>query len=223
MANLTTYSDIQAAVQSVSEDTSQEYLDYYPTALHLAELRLQKELDTVGLKQNTNISTVIGQRTIDKPSGFRYTHDMFLYDPLDGSETPLKHVSDDYLRDYWPIATNTLKPRYYAQDYDNSSFLLAPTPDKVYTVRVSMGADITPLSSTNTTNYFSLYCSEALYYATMVEMAIFGKHSGMKQDFEEKYTSAREALNNQGRRQRRDDGFAPNNPSGGQNTLKGEK
>ena len=218
-----TYTEIYTRIVEMSEDVSQEFLDYIPAGIRAAELRLTKEIDTLGLKQNLEVSTTTGIRVVAKPAGFRFAHDVFMYDSSTGTETRLKLVTDDYLRDYWPKPTLTGTPRYYAPDYDNDNMLLAPTPNKTYTLRISCGADLTPLSNTNQENYFSKHCGEVLFYAAMVEMATFSRNKAQADEFEVKYQNARDGINNQGRRVRRDDGLPPQNPSGGQNTLKGDK
>jgi len=216
------YTAISTRLQEMSEDTSQEALDYIPSAIRAAELRLSKDIDTIGLKQNFEIPLSTGNRVVTKPAGFRFSFDAFLYDSSSGKEKLLKHVNDDYLRDFWPYPSQTAEPRFYAQDYENTSILVAPTPDKPYTLRLSCAADVAPLSPSNQTNYFTTYCGEVLFYAAMIEMAQFNRNDKQKADFQEMYTNAILALNNQGRRGRRDDGMPPRNPSGGQNTLKGD-
>jgi hypothetical protein len=222
MAAYNSYTNLIQSIQEVSEDDGVEFLAFVPKAIEAAELRLTKEVDTIALKQNVEIPTVIGNREVEKISGFRFIHDVFMFDDDTGEETRLKVVPDDYLRDYWPIPANTAKPRYFAQDYDTDAFLLAPTPDKVYTLRLNVAADLTPIGPTNATNYFTDQCGEVLFYAAMVEMMRFMKNAEGLALWEQTYSNAIQALNNQGRRARRDDGFPPLNPSGGQNTLKGD-
>lgn len=222
MAAYNNYNDLVQTIKDVSEDDSTEFSNFIPKAIRAAELRLTKDIDTIGLKQNITLNTSVGQRTVFKPSGFRFIHDVFLVDPSTQSEVRLKAMADDYLRDYWPSTVNTARPKYFAQDYDTDNFLLAPTPDNVYTLRLNIAADVTPISVSNQTNYFTDQCGETLFYATMVEMKRFGKDEAGTQFWEQAYMQSIAALNNQGRRNRRDDGFPPANPSGGQNTLKGD-
>ena len=141
-----TYTQLYETIVKMGEDESSEYLEYIPTGIRAAELRLTKEIDTTGLKQNLEVNTAIGNRIVAKPTGFRFAHDVFLYDTSSGVEKRLKHVTDDYLRDYWPTPAVTAVPKYFAQDYDTDNMLLAPTPDKVYVLRISCGADLTPIS-----------------------------------------------------------------------------
>ena len=218
-----TYSDLILRIQEQTEDDSAEFLAAIPNFIRAAELRLSKEIDTTYLKQNVSQTASVGNRYILKPSGFRFMHDVFIYDSDTEEETRLDCRADDYLRDFWPKASTTSKPRYYAQDYDNTYILLAPTPDKTYEVRMNAEADLTQLSTSNESNYLSVNCGEILYYAAMVHAAIFNKNDNEKARFEDLYTRGIETLNNQGRRARRDDGIPPMNPSGGQNTLKGDK
>jgi len=220
------YDSFNALVQSikdVNEDDSQEFADFVPNAIRAAELRLTKDIDTVGLKQNVEVTATAGQRTVSKPVGFRLVHDVFVYDSDTQTEYRLKIMPDDYLRDYWPQPLQTGFPRYVATDYDKNNLLLAPTPDDAYPIRINMMADETPISLSNQTNYFTQYCGEVLFYATMVEIKRFAKDMDGTSFWETAYQSAIKALNNQGRRERRDDGPPPANPSGGQNTLSGDK
>lgn len=222
MSAYNTYNDLLQTIKDVSEDDSVEFADFIPKAIQAAELRITKDIDTVGLKQNVTLTTTSGQRTVFKPNGFRFIHDVYLVDPTTNQETRLKSMADDYLRDYWPSTVNTAKPKYFSQDYDKDNFLLAPTPDATYTLRLNIAADVTPISPTNQTNYFTDQCGETLFYATMVEMKRFAKDTEGTAFWDSAYTQSIAALNNQGRRARRDDGFGPYNPSGGQNTLKGQ-
>lgn len=216
------YTNLVQAVKDVSEDDSTEFANYIPTAIHSAELRLTKETDTLGLKQNVEVPAITGNRAVSKPLNYLFPHDIYTFDTVTGIERRLKQVPDDYLRDFWPTPAAVGSPRYYSNDYHNDTILLAPTPDKDYVIRMNIEANVTPISALNPTNYFTNYCGDALFYATMVEMHMFMKNAEEMATFETKYQNTIAGINNQGRRNRRDDGFPPVNPSGGQNTLKGE-
>ncbi len=218
-----TYNDLLLRMQEQLEDDSSEFVASAPNFIRAAELRLSKDIDTTFLKQNITETCTIGNRLVLKPTGFRFMHDVFLYDSTTGNETRLDNKADDYIRDFWPNATLTSQPRYYAQDYDNTYIMLAPTPDKAYEVRMNVEADLTQLSSSNQSNYLSINCGELLYYAAMVHASIFSRNENQRAIFEDLYSKGIDALNNQGRRARKDDGIPPLNPSGGQNTLKGDK
>ena len=64
--------------------------------------------------------------------------------------------------------------------------------------------------------------SDALFYATMGEMCAFARSYTGQQFWDQKYLNAALGINNEGRRERRDEAKRPSNPEGGVNTLKGE-
>ena len=215
-----TYNELITAVQAAYEDDSQEFLEFLPNALFAAQQRLMREIDRVGLKQNFNITTNIGNRTVAKPAGYRLSFGAFLFNPVTGEEAVLRHVTDDFIRDYWPRESLTGKPKYYATDYDNTSIIVAPTPDQNYILKLNCIADFTPLSSDNPTNYLSQYCGDALFYATMAEQARFAKDADKATMYDDAYVNIVKGINNEARRDRAADGQIPANPS--QNTLMGD-
>lgn len=215
---LNSYDKLVTAVKDVAEDTDTEFESFIDVSIANAEKRLQDELDLKGLSANTEKTTFAGLRTVFKPEGYRLTHNVFLVD-ADGVEHLLKLGSADYLRDYWPSSTETAQPRYFATDYDFEQYLLAPTPDAAYTLRIDAELDITPLSSTNQTNFFTSRTPNALYYATMVEQSTFMKAWNEMQVWDRLYANARDGLNNMGRRDRNVDGSSVGTAASGENKL----
>ena len=99
--------------------------------------------------------------------------------------------------------------------------MFAPTASTTYTGSIVYTARPTTLTSVNNTNYFTDFCYDALYYATMIEATNFMKNYSVVQVYEQQYANAIEALRNQARRTRRDDMQTPASPGGGDNTLTG--
>jgi hypothetical protein len=73
----TNFDGLVSAVRALAEDDSQEFLDYIPTAIYMAEERLMKELDTEGLLAQTTVTAVSGSALLSKPEGYRITHDIY--------------------------------------------------------------------------------------------------------------------------------------------------
>lgn len=204
-ANIDSYTDLLARVQEVAEDTDAEFVAYIPTSINLAEARLMKELDLEILSSNVEETTVASSRLVDKPDGYRATNSIFLVTGA-GNEVQLRQGTADYLRDFAPDSTVEAQPVYYATDYNDTKYYVAPTPDTSYTLRIDAVVDVTPLSGSNDTNFFTSKTPEALFYATMVEQATFMKDVETQSTFEQLYLNAVQGLNNQGRRQRKQNG-----------------
>lgn len=222
MAYFDSYSAIVSSIVETAEDDSQEFLDFIPKSLELAQLRIQDELDIDQLNAPVELTCVTSNRLVLKPQDLRFINNMFVVTST-GKETPLKKVSTDYLRDYAPDKSVTGEPKYYSTDYSEEYLMLAPTPASAYTLMLDARSDATLISPTNPQNIFTRRCGNVLFFATMKEQASFMKNPQMKQEFEEKYLNAVQGLNNRGRRDRRQDGGSATTGESGKNTLMGTK
>lgn len=214
-----TYNGLVSAIKSVAEDDSVEFAAYIPVAIHLAEKRLTKEIDTEGLHLNTTIVATSGNNSISKPNGYRLGYDLS-YTTSTGRKFVTKKT-DDFIKDYWPVETSVGQPKYYA-DKNNTTFILAPTPSSSYSFDLSYLGEVSSLSTSIQSNYFTEFVSDGLFYATMSNMTEFMKDYESQVVWENKYNFAMQSTNNEGRRQRREDGMAPNNINKERNTLQGD-
>jgi hypothetical protein len=138
---------------------------------------------------------------------------------VSGNILPLKKKVNSFLRDYWPNPSDTsTTPAYYA-DYDANNFMIVPTPTSNTNLLLTCAIRPTRLSTGNQTNYFINEMPDALFYASMVNMAEFMKAFETKGVWEERYVDAVQGGNNEGRRQRRDDNTDPNSKPSSNNTL----
>ena len=86
----------------------------------------------------------------------------------------LKHVS--WIRDYTPAAATTGEPLYYAE-FDDDTFILAPTPNANFTFELHYfyrPASLVDAGDSGTT-WLSTNASNTLLYGSLVEAAIFMK------------------------------------------------
>jgi hypothetical protein len=213
----TSFNGLISAVKEEFEDDSTEFENYVPTAIQVAEQRLARELDLDDITTNYQANCSIGDRLVSKPSDYRLSFSLFIIQ--DGVETLVKKRTPDFCRVYWPIVTSVGFPKYYGE-YDESNFILAPTPDANYTVRLAYFGIPTLLSSSNQTNYFTEEkCSDILYYATLSAMCEFAKNYSKKEVYETEYNQRRDAYNNEARRRRGANGNMGNPHSQQNNTL----
>lgn len=220
MAVITDYTTLISNIQALVEDDNQELLDYIPTAISLAEERLIRELDLPELESETTGTLTASSPYMNKPySKDIGTTSVFVNDS-NGNKKILKRRTMDYIYDYWPKTSVTDFPKYYA-NFDTTRYFLAPTPSTTYSYTIRAFSTPTKLSSSNSTNYFTQKdCVSCLLYATLVNVAIFTKSWSQVEVFEKQFQQAATDWNIQAQRQRRDNGDNPQNPEGGQNTLK---
>lgn len=217
MSQITNYSQLITAIQEIVEDDSAEFLSYIPTAIGLAEDRLFRILDINFTKLNTSLSLSAAVTDLAKPADWRVTRNFYIV--VSNARTRLTKVSEDYLRDYWPISTQTDVPKYYC-DKDRDTWTVAPTPDLSYQVNVEYEYKPTPLSGSNATNIFIDDYSDLLFYCSLSAVSEWMKDPEMKAEWEAKIVEALASANNEGRRQRQDDNTHVQNMENGQNTKK---
>jgi len=73
-----------------------------------------------------------------------------------GKRQPVLIRRYEYLREYWPDATQTDIPVYYCA-YNWDHWLVAPTPDDDYQFEVLYYERLQPLDSANQTNWLTEY------------------------------------------------------------------
>lgn len=215
-----TYNALVSAALGAQEedDTSSEFFAYFPTAVDKAEERLTRDLDTFGFVQYTTVSAESSNPFLAKPFGTRVIKHVSLLQ--NGRYRDLFMRTDEYLRDYWPEALSVGVPKYYA-NRGYTQLYLAPTPNANYPVEFGVVVRPSALSSLQQTNWFTDYASNALFYATMVELTLFAKNWEAVQAWETKYTNEVMALRNETRRTRRDDQQS-NTGQASENTLLGD-
>ena len=134
-------------------------------------------------------------------------------------KTNLLQRTYEYAIDYWPyVSASTGTPRYYARK-NNTSIYIVPTPASTLTGEIQTVSQPLPLASATgtsvtTTNYFSEYCYDALFYGCMMEATMYMKDWNTLPLWQQQYESAIITLRNQARRTRQDDMAVAASPAG---------
>lgn len=213
MANYTYLVDDLIAA---TENDGSEFLSYIPKMVNRAEERLTRDLDDYGLVTYTSVAVSSGNNNITLPSGTRIVKNFNIVS--NGTRINLLQRTDEYIRDYWPVSASTGTPEYYARR-NNTTVLIAPTPSSTVNGEVVHVSRPVTLASATPTNYFSDYCYDALFNASMVEAMVFMKNFELVALFEQRYMQAVQTLQNQARRTRRDDMETPASPAGADNPV----
>lgn len=202
------YSSLVSAVSEVAEDDSAEFLTYIPTAIDLAEVRLSRDIDSLGLVHTAIVTAQPSTATLTKPTGYKNGQDLSFVDPSTGQRVVMKKKHYSYILDYWPIPTSVGVPKYFA-DVDATTFILAPTCNASIAMTLRYEGRPTPLTTSAPTNWFTSNCPDALFSATMVEMSKFSRNYALKDLYEGAYAAAVQSLLNEARRARRDNSGNP--------------
>lgn len=218
---MTTYNALVSALQESLEDDSQETLNFIPTAIQNAEYRLLRETDYIGIEIESTVTATQGIRIVNKPSGYRLGKQV-RFITSSGEIQALYKQTKSFCEMYWLYANASVaQPKYYS-DWSNTEFLLSPTPDADYLINVGHVVKPVGVSTSNQTNEFTEWMPDALFHASMSEMANFTRNSELKTFHEQSYINSMIGVNNESRRARRDEGMQPLNRNIQVNTLKGE-
>lgn len=166
-----------------------------PRLVTLAERRCARELKVLGFQNVVTSTFADGTAVYAKPDRWRATISLN-YGSGTGNNTrnPLLPRSYEYLRSYWPTATTTGVPEFYA-DYDYEHWLIAPTPDAAYPFEALYYQQPPFLDDANQTNWLTDYAPELLLYAALLEATPFLKNDERLTTWTGMYDRAAQATN----------------------------
>lgn len=173
MAAVMTYTSLAADIESYLERTDAATINKIPTFIMLAEQIIASQIKFLGTLTVDTATMVSGNPVIAKPARWRKTVSMSI--TVNGEKQPVLLRKYEYLRNYWPDATATNVPLYYA-DYDYTHWLIAPTPAAAYPFEVVYYERPQPLDATNQTNWFTEYAPQALLYGSLLQAMPFLKN-----------------------------------------------
>ena len=150
-----TYSSLKTDIQTWAENTGTDFTAQLDTFIDNTQQRLSRDIDPVGFNQNVNSSMSIGDIFITLPSAIEpmLLNYLNIIDS-NGNRVFLEIKPIEFLQEYWPNASLTDEPRYFA-NFDDSTLYVAPTPDAAYVMELGYQGRINPLSNTNTTNWYT--------------------------------------------------------------------
>jgi len=185
-----TYDSLNSTVLQYLERSDPATVAAIPTFITLCEFEIAEQIKTLGQLNVATSTMSINNPVLQKPARWRKTVSMNV--TTSSGAQPVLLRKFEYLKNYWPDATQTSLPLFYSDiDYDN--WYLAPTPDQAYSFEVLYYERIQPLSSDNQTNWLTRNAPNAMLYGTLLQAMPFLKND-QRQIFQEKYKEAIAAL-----------------------------
>jgi hypothetical protein len=169
-----TYASLKTAVENYCETAETTFINNLPVFIQEAEERILKNVELPVFRKNVDGTSSANNTYLSAPTDFLAPYSLAVVSGNVYTYLLFKHVS--FIRDYTPNPTTTGLPKYYAL-FDDTSFILAPTPDANYEfelhykyrpVSLTAGAD-------SGTTWLSTNAPDALFYGTLVEAATFLK------------------------------------------------
>lgn len=185
-----TYDSLTEIVLQYLERKDPAVVNALPTFITLAEFEIAEQVKTLGQLQVVESAMTANNPVLQKPARWRKTVSMNVL--VNGKKQPVLLRKYEYLKNYWPDATQTDTPLYYA-DTDWDHWYVAPTPDIDYTFEVLYYERISPLSSSNQTNWITQNAPNAMLFGTLLQAMPFLKND-QRQIFQQKYTESLQAL-----------------------------
>lgn len=170
-----TYGQLKQALRDYLETSETTFVNNLPLFIRMSEERILKSVQLNLFRKNSTANATIGNQYLAAPSDFLAPFSLsYRGDNNDKTFVEFKDVS--FLQEYNPDSSTTGQPRYYAQ-FDNSNFLLSPTPNDDYVMELHYfyrPASLTDGSDSGTT-WLSINAELTLFYGAMVEAYIFLK------------------------------------------------
>ena len=190
MAQTWTNAALTTALQNWLENTSTDYIDRIPEVIRLAEDRIFRDTNLRIYNFVASGTLTSGTNTITLPTDLVSFRSVTVTTSDFKENLIQKHES--FLNEYWPKATLTDKPLYYAF-MNETQVKVAPTPDAASNYNIDYKAHPTSLTGATDGTWMSNHAADLLFYACMVESCLFLQKFGIVKDldqWEEKYQRA---------------------------------
>ena len=173
-----TYTELVAAVQDYLETTfTTADID---TMIRQAEQRIYNTVQIANLRKNVTGACTATVKYLQCPTDFLSVYSIAIYPPAGGDYTYLLNKDVNFIREAYPSATSSGKPRHYAIFGPDSSsvteltLILGPTPDLNYGVELHYYYYPESIV-TATTTWLGDNFDSALLNATIYEASFFLK------------------------------------------------
>ena len=192
-----TYATLKTAIQDYCETTETTFDNNLSVFIKEAEERILKNVNMPLFRKNVTGTATTDSAYLSSPSDFLAPYSLAVISSSTYIYLLLKH--DSFIRSFTPASATTGVPKYYAL-FDDSTFLLAPTPDSGYTFELHYKyrpASLTAGSDSGTT-WLSTNAPDALLYGCLVEAANFLKIPEESAGYEQRFKEALVNLNRVG-------------------------
>ena len=135
------YTALSNAIQAYTENTEADFIAEIPVFVQQAEQRIYNSMQFPSIRKNVTGSTSSGNKYLGCPSDFLAVYSIAIIDAA-GSYEYLLNKDVNFVRQAYPVPTDTGLPRYYAlfgsqsNDVNELTFILGPTPDATYGVEL---------------------------------------------------------------------------------------
>mgnify|MGYP005813810885 FL=1 len=168
-----TFTTLKTAIQDYTDNTESTFVSQLTRFILNSEERILKECQLDDFRKNVTGTVTQSVKFLSKPTDFLAPFSLSVVNNSNNEFLEYKHPT--FLQDYTPDPTTTGVPRYYG-DWDENSFIVAPTPDGSYTAELHYfyrPQSIT--ASDDGTSWLGTNAELALLYGSLMEAYTFMK------------------------------------------------
>ncbi len=185
---------IQQYVERAGATNDPTTFAYIPTAINLTEQKIARELKIQGFIRIVDWTMQASLSAYQKPDRWRENISMQIGTGVGSNTWAPVYIRDyEWVRAYWPDATQTGTPKYYA-DMDYTHWWFSPTPVAASPVQTVYWELPPLLDANNQQNWTIEYAPNALLHGTLTEMFGFLKNPTDRQVWSDVYDRDMAAL-----------------------------
>jgi hypothetical protein len=204
------YVELVDAIQDYAETRELSFVANIPLFVRQAEQRVYRTVMLPELRKVGTLPLVAGSQTVDRPTDFLSVFSFAVVD-AQGDYFFLYDKDPSFIREAYPNASTTGRPRVYAQlDGDagatpSGRFIVAPTPDANYDIELQYYYDPPSIVDAGT-SWLGDNAETVLLYGTLVEAYTYLKGDpDLMAQYTQRYQEALTLLSGVDIRSKRDD------------------
>ena len=168
-----TFTTLKTAIQDYTDNSETTFNNNLTRFILNAEERILKECQLDVFRRNSQGTTTASTKFLSKPSDFLAPFSLSVVNDSSNEFLLYKHVT--FLQDFTPNPATTGVPQYYG-DWNDATFLLAPTPNDALTMELHYFFRPTSITtSSDGTTWLGDNAELALLYGSLVEAYVFMK------------------------------------------------
>ena len=193
-----TYTSLKTAIQDYAESTETSFTTHLDDFIKSGEERILKTVQLDDFIKNVTGTATSGSAYLGSPSDFLSPFSLAVIDS-DSNYSYLKLKHSSFIRDYTPASSTTGEPKYYAE-FDEDTFILAPTPNTTYTFELHYFYRPSSLTSAGDsgTTWLSTNAPNAMLYGSLAEAMIYLKNYESAPIYEQRFQEALALMKNLG-------------------------
>ena len=169
-----TYATLKTAIQDYMDNDETTFANNLDNFIKTTEEDILNNVELNFYRKNVTGTATSGNAYLGVPSDFLAPFSLAVISSSVYYYLLLKHPS--FIRDYTPNASTTGQPKYYGE-FDNDTFILAPTPDDNYSFELHYFYRPTSLTAgaSDGTTYLSTNMPNVMLSGSLLQAAIFMK------------------------------------------------